>query len=351
MTLQAKKGVLLMNLGSPDSTSVTDVKKYLHEFLMDKRVIDSPYIFRKLLVDGIIVRFRSPRTALAYQSIWWKEGSPLIVLSKGFQKCVQQKLDIPVALGMRYGNPSTAAGFKELMEREPGLEEVILVPLYPHYAMSSYETAVEHAKDIHARNGYTFKLSTVRPFYQEDAYISALASSIRPYLNQDFDQLLFSFHGIPERHVRNSDPTGKHCLVREDCCELDSPAHQFCYRHQVKRTTQLVAAQLGLDKDKMGLSFQSRLGRDPWLTPSTAQRLTELPGEGIKKLLVVCPAFVADCLETLEEMNLQGKKDFLESGGTSFELIPCLNTHSQWVEALTTWIKDYTLGKPSPIIA
>lgn len=329
-----KKGIVLMNLGSPESTEVKDVRKYLDEFLMDKRVIDMPLITRALLVKGIIVPFRAPKSAQAYKSIWTKDGSPLIVISKQLQQAFQQVVDEPVALAMRYGNPAPWDAYDELMAKVPGLEEVIVVPLYPHYAMSSYETAAEYAKKIHKDKKYPFKLTIVPPFYKDEDYIDALAVSIEPFLHQDYDHILFSYHGIPERHILKGDITGNHCLKSADCCSVESQAHAFCYRHQCLTTTRLVAAKLNIPAGKFSHSFQSRLGKDEWLKPYTAVRLDEMPKQGIKKLLVVCPAFVSDCLETLEEIAEEGKETFLHAGGESFTMIPCLNAHPAWVSTL-----------------
>ena len=191
-----------MNLGSPDSTSVRDVRRYLNEFLMDEKVIDVPYLQRLLLVRGIISPFRAPRSAKAYKSIWTKEGSPLIVLTDQLQRALQAKMEEPVTVAMRYGNPSPKAAFEELITNRPDLDEIVLVPLYPHYAMSSYETAVEYAYKIHKKEQYAFKLTTIEPFYKDSDYINALSESIKPFLSEDYDHILFSYHGIPERHVK-----------------------------------------------------------------------------------------------------------------------------------------------------
>ncbi len=327
-----------MNLGSPDSTEVKDVRRYLNEFLMDKRVIDMPLLLRALLVRGIIVPFRAPKSAEAYRSIWTKEGSPLIVLSEQLQSALQEQVEEPVVLAMRYGNPAPWDAFDELMQKVPGLEEVVLVPLYPHYAMSSYETAVEYAKQVHRQRKYPFKLSFVPPFYDNQDYLDALAESIKPYLAQEYDHILFSYHGIPERHVHKTDVTGQHCLKSDNCCSAGSEAHKYCYRHQIIETTHRVAAQLNIPADKYSFSFQSRLGRDEWLKPYTVVRLQQMPAEGTKKLLVVCPAFVSDCLETLEEIAEQGKEVFLHAGGGSFTMIPCMNVHPAWVKALASLV-------------
>ena len=328
-----KKGILLMNLGSPDSTQVKDLRKYLDEFLMDERVIDKPWLLRALLVKGIIVPFRAPKSAEAYKEIWTEEGSPLIVLTRQLQQALQNEIEEPVEIAMRYGNPGYEEGFEALLKRNPEIEEVIALPLYPHYAMSSYETAVEHAKDIYRKKKYSFKLSFVDPFYNDPAYLQALAENMKPFLNQPYDHILFSYHGIPERHIHKSDVTGCHCLATENCCETASPAHAHCYRHQVRTTTKMVTEILQIPKNKYSISFQSRLGKG-WLTPFTDIRLKELPGEGIKKLLVICPAFVSDCLETLEEIEMRGRETFMEAGGESYEMIPCLNTSPLWINAI-----------------
>lgn len=346
-----KLGVVLMNLGSPDSTEVQDVKRYLTEFLMDERVLDTPKLWRWLLVKGIIVPFRSPRSAAAYKTVWMEEGSPLMVITEQFRQAFKAHTGLPTETAMRYGNPHPKEAFDKLLEQHPDLEEVVLVPLYPHYAMSSYETAVEYAMETYKKGNYPFKVSTIRPFYNEPSYINALAKSIAPYLEQNFDHLLFSYHGLPERHIRKSDVTGHHCLQSADCCTTDSAAHAHCYRHQCFTTTQLVAKQLGLRPEQYSSSFQSRLGRDEWLKPYTVVRLDEMPKEGIKKLLVVCPAFVSDCLETLEEMGLEGKEEFLHAGGTSFEAIPCLNVHPLWVEALASWVEAIAEGQREMVVA
>ena len=339
-----------MNLGSPDSTAVKDVKKYLMEFLMDERVIDYPYILRLLLVGGIIAPFRAPKSAEAYKSVWTKDGSPLIVLSKQLQQALQANVSDPVELAMRYGNPTMKTAFDNLVNKSPGIDEVIAIPLYPHYAMSSYETAVEHAKAVHKKNGYKFSLSFIKPFFDEPHYINALTESIKPYLQEEYDQVLFSYHGLPQRHMNKADPTKQHCMKLANCCDVASPAHATCYRHQCWTTTQLLAKSLDIPKEKTGFSFQSRLGREEWLKPYTALRLEELPKEGVKKLVILCPAFVSDCLETLEEIAVEGKESFLHAGGEKCTVIPCLNINPLWVSALATWVNDFANGNTSMLL-
>lgn len=335
------KGILLMNLGSPDSPTVNDVKVYLNEFLMDEKVIDIPYLIRLLLVKGIIVPFRSPKSAHAYQSIWRKEGSPLILNTIELQNALSKLVKEPIEICMRYGNPTPLVALQNFKVNYPAVEEVFLFPLYPHYAMSSYETAVEYAIKIHAENNFPFKLTVIPPYYKDEKYIKALAGSIQDYLLHPFDKILFSYHGVPERHIRKGDITGDHCLKCNNCCQVNSPAHTQCYRHQTFITTNLVAEQLSLKNHQFEQTFQSRLGQDKWLTPYTANRLKELPSEGVKNLLVACPAFVSDCLETLEEIAEEGKEIFLKAGGDKFTMIPCLNANESWVQAINQIIQPY----------
>jgi ferrochelatase len=345
-----KRGVVLMNLGSPDSTEVRDVRRYLNEFLMDERVIDKPYLLRKILVSGIIVPFRAPRSAEAYKSIWTSQGSPLIQITREVQQDLQRQLNNPVEIAMRYGNPSVKSAYDQLRNKDAALEEVIAIPMYPHYALSSYETAVEYAREVHAKHKYPFKVTFLKPFFKDPSYINALTESVRPYLLQPYDHILFSYHGIPERHVMKTDMTGSHCLKVNNCCTVDSAAHSTCYRHQVITTTNLVAERLNIPATKFSFSFQSRLGRDEWLKPYTAKRFEEMPHEGIKKLLILCPAFVSDCLETLEEIAVEGRESFIQSGGESLTLIPCLNTHPLWIETLANWIKKHENGNREMIL-
>jgi len=335
----AEKAVLLANLGSPDSYKVKDVRGYLSEFLMDERVIDIPTVLRTLLVKGIIVPFRAPKSAAKYKMVWTKDGSPLIHISKQVQQKLQQEMNVPVELCMRYANPTPKAAFSRLIKNNPDVKEVTLIPLYPHYAMSSYETAVEQVTKVHKEEGYSFQLKVVPPFYNDPLFIQSLASSIKPFLGKSFDHVLFSYHGIPERHVKKTDQTKAHCLVNGDCCNVSSEAHRTCYRHQVIQTTKLTANALGLPKDKFSISFQSRLGADAWLKPSTVEQLTSFPKKGIKKLIILCPAFVSDCLETLEEVQMEGRETFMENGGEEFTVIPCLNDREDWIKTLAHLIK------------
>jgi len=336
------RAVLLTNLGSPDSTAVADVRKYLNQFLMDPYVIQLPWLLRRLIVSLFVLPTRPKASAHAYQSIWWEEGSPLVVLSQRLLEAVRKKTGVPVAMAMRYGNPSIESQLVQLAKQD-GIEEILLVPLYPHYADSTIKTTVEEAKAVIARHKLNVRLNVMQPFYQEPDYIDALVASTAPWLNADegFDHLLFSYHGLPEIHLTKADPTGNHCLKRADCCQVASPAHATCYRFQVLRTTERFVAKAGLKPEQYSVAFQSRLGRAKWLEPSTVDTLEKLAQKGVKKLLVMCPAFVTDCLETLEEIALQGEETFKQAGGESLTLIPCLNDHEQWVSVIARWCEEY----------
>jgi protoporphyrin/coproporphyrin ferrochelatase len=337
----SKKGVLIVNLGSPDSPTAKDVKPYLDEFLMDERVIDLPLWVRNLVVRGIILNVRPKKSAEAYEKIWWDEGAPLIVITQRLLNKLRQQVPYPIEMGMRYGNPSIEAGLRKLTEENPGLEEVFLVPLYPHYAMSSYETVVVKAQAVAKAHFPHLKMTVQEPFFDEESYLNALVKTIKPHLQDDFEHFLFSYHGVPERHIKKGDPTKCHCLKVDNCCEVPSEAHAVCYRHQVMETSHKVAAKLGLSRDQYTVSFQSRLGPDPWLKPATDDTLEALGKKGVKNLKVACPAFVADCLETIEEIGMEGKEEFQEAGGGKFTMIPCLNDQGPWVKVLAQYIEAH----------
>ena len=335
----SKKGLLLINLGSPDSTSVPDVRKYLREFLMDGRVLDAPWLIRWCVVNLAILPTRPAQSAEAYAQVWTPEGSPLVVTSRKLQSKLQQSVsnDFPVELAMRYQSPSIETAIKNLHSQ--GITDLLVFPLFPHYAMSSFETAVVRAQEVAAELAPEMTLRIAEPYYSHPDYIAALVASAEPYLQQPYDHLLFSFHGLPERHLRKSDPTGCHCLATPDCCTTPSEAHKTCYRAQCFATVRAFVEGAGIPADKYSVAFQSRLGRDPWLKPYTDFELTRLAENGVKKMLVICPAFVSDCLETLEEIAMRGGETFLEAGGEELTLIPCMNEHPRWLEALETIVR------------
>ena len=334
------KGALLINLGSPDSPDPRDVKRYLGEFLMDERVIDLPKPLRTFLVKGIILNTRPKKSAKAYKKIWWEEGSPLIVLSKRLQKAVQKKVSVPMGLAMRYGSPSIKQGIKSLVDQ--GVDEIMLIPLYPQFAMATTETILVLAEKIKNEKYPELEFTVLPPFYNHPDYIRVLSESIQEDLkDKKWEHLLFSYHGIPERHIRKSDITKSHCKIDKSCCQTTSEAHQYCYRHQCYETTRQVAEYLELKEGTYSTSFQSRLGVDPWLQPYTDQTVARFAKKGIKNMAIVTPAFVSDCLETLEEIGMEAAEDFEEKGGEELHVIPCINTRTDWVNVMSRWIDQW----------
>lgn len=332
--------VLLLNLGSPDSTSVPDVKRYLLEFLGDERVIDKPdnAFLRSLLVKFIVSR-RAPDSAHAYSTVWTAEGSPLIVTSKHAQAKVQARVDLPVELAMNYGNPSIPDALSRLAAR--GVTDLLLFPQYPHYAMSSWETVVVKVRREAAKIAPQMRIECVAPYFADDDYIAALVESARPHLAEPHDHLLFSYHSIPTRHLTKADSSRAHCQVVPDCCNTCSPAHATCYKAQCVATTKAFTKLGGLNPAKWSISFQSRLANEPWLEPYTDFEYKRLAAEGKKRLLVITPAFVTDCLETLEEIRVRGAEDFKAAGGEWFGHIPCLNDQAMWIDFLEKRVRKW----------
>jgi ferrochelatase len=338
-----RQAVLLVNLGSPDSPSTPDVRRYLRQFLMDPRVLDAPWPIRFLVVHASILPFRPKQSGEAYHKIWTPEGSPLVAISRNVQSTLQALVDIPVELAMRYQNPSIPRAITRLANQN--VQRLHLIPLFPHYAMSSFETAVEAVRASIARFAPHIHLTVQPPYYERPDYLAALVASASPHLPDKNAHLLFSFHGLPERHLRKSDPTQRHCLHSSDCCQKPSPALATCYRAQCLRTVEGFVRQTGIPN--YSVAFQSRLGRDPWLKPYTDLELIRLASSGTRVLRVICPAFVSDCLETLEEIGIRGRESFLSAGGTNFDLIPCLNSHPLWIQTLESMINESLLSPSS----
>jgi len=332
------RGILLVNLGTPASCSTPAVRRYLKDFLMDPYVLDVPWPLRKLIVSGFILPFRPRRSAEAYSKIWDHAGpgtgSPLLHYSRNLAAAAREQLAVPCELAMRYGEPSLAGAVARL--RSQGVTELLLVPLYPQFADSTCTTTV---KAVEKLLGDQMTLQVLPPFYARQDYTAALTASVREHLPAEWDHLLLSYHGLPERHITRADPTGQHCLASPDCCRTPSPAHATCYRHQCLRTSELLAEGLQIGAERYTVSFQSRLGRLPWLQPYTDQTLAGLPARGVRHLVVACPAFVADNLETLEEIGMSGRDTFMDAGGETFTLVPCLNDRADWIEALAGWCR------------
>ena len=327
------KGILLINLGSPKDLELESIKEYLKEFLSDDLVIDYPKLLQQILVNWIIIPSRYKNTREAYSEIWTKNGSPLINDTRILGEKVSLKSDTPVEVSMRYQFPSIKEGLVNLKKK--GCSEIFVVPLYPHYAMSTVLTTENEVKRIENELELELKLNFIGAFYNEEEYISSLSKVISNNRHKESDFLLFSYHGIPNRHLVKTDPTKSHCLQVENCCDVKSKAKPFCYKAQVIETSKLCAERLELRENEWGISFQSRIGPG-WIQPFTDKELVRLAEEGIKNLDVVCPAFVTDNLETLEEMNIRGRETFLEAGGQSFNYIPCLNDEESWVDFLVS---------------
>ncbi|MEM7157319.1 MAG: ferrochelatase [Myxococcota bacterium] len=327
-------GLLLLNLGTPDAPRAPEVRRYLRQFLSDPRVIDINPVARWLLLNLIILPIRPAKSAAAYQKVWSDEGSPLLVHGKALRDAVAERLDdTPVVLAMRYGNPSIAHGLDQL--REQGCDELVVLPLFPQYASSSTGSAIEAVyRDVAERWNTPF-IRVVPPFYEDVGFIDAFAQIGRPVLDElDPQHVLMSFHGLPERHMIKSDDSGRHCLASDGCCDAVGPDNRNCYRAQCFATARALAAQLELSDADYSVTFQSRLGRTPWIKPYTDEVLIELANKGVERLAVYCPAFVADCLETLEEIGMRADEDFRAAGGKRLVLVPSLNSHPAWADAV-----------------
>jgi len=334
-------GVLLINLGTPDSTDVGDVRRYLREFLSDPRVVDINPIGRWMLLNFVILPFRPRKSAEAYRSIWTDEGSPLLVYEQELADKVQAELGphFHVELAMRYGNPSIPDAVNRLMAMDP--ERIVIVPLFPQYSSAATGSALDRALEVIAKQWNVPTVETVPAFFDDPGFIGSFADVARPLL-RDFapDHVVFSYHGVPERQVTKSDPTGAHCLASSDCCSVDVKANRYCYRAQCYRTTEHLIDALRLDEAQTSTTFQSRLGRTPWIRPYTDEFLTDLAKSGVKRVAVLCPAFVADCLETLEEIGMRAAEDWQKDGGEELLMVPSRNAHPRWVETIANWVRD-----------
>jgi protoporphyrin/coproporphyrin ferrochelatase len=341
-TSVSKTGILLMNLGTPESPETPDVRRYLRQFLNDDKVLDMSSLGRFLLLNLIILPFRPSKTGSAYKAIWTENGSPLLYHTKELAKALRTRLDQPVHVAMRYGNPSVAHALDSMVA--DCLDDLIVIPLYPHYAASSFGTAVEHIMEEAGKRWNVPNLRILSPFYEDPDYIKALSQRIKMSMDEGVpDKLLFSYHGIPEHHCTKSDTSGgNHCFKSKECCDTLVEANRHCYKAQCHATTRAVVRELDLKEDQYEIVFQSRLTKVPWLKPYADLRINEMGQQGFKKLLVVCPSFISDCLETLEEIEIRAVEDFKANGGEDLKLIPCLNSSGFWVEALANMIRRFT---------
>jgi ferrochelatase len=335
-----RTGALLVNLGSPRAPRTADVRRYLREFLNDPRVIDLPTLPRRLLLETVILPFRPARSAEAYRKIWTEDGSPLLVHGRALTEAVRGRLgtEFPVELGMRYGEPSIADGLTRLLDA--GVDRVVVVPLYPQHASSTTGSVLQKTFEKAGSRWIVPDLVTVPAFYAREDFRRAFAAVGRPVLDATRpDLVVMSYHGLPERQIRRGDPSGR-CLADEHCCDAIGEANRNCYRAQCVATSRFLAEALGIPPDRTLVTFQSRLGRTPWIRPYTDLTLAELPRRGVKRVAVFSPSFVADCLETLEEIGIRGKDTFLAAGGEAFALVPSLNEHPLWVDAVAAMIRE-----------
>ena len=333
-----KQGVLLMNIGTPDEPTVDSVRTYLREFLLDPDVIDLPAPLRHILVRGIILRTRPKKIAPRYRSIWMDEGSPLRVYTQRMASSLQANLDGAVCeVGMRYGNPSIRSGLEKL--RDAGVDQLLLAPLFPHQAQATTGSALKHAHKQLGEMGWKPVLSELKHFPADPAFIEPLSESIKPYL-KDGAHLLFSYHGLPISHVKRSDSSGKHCQKVDNCCILDVEANSSCYAHHCMLTTLSVVGALGIDESRWSISYQSRLGPAKWLEPSTTNMVEKLATEGETNIVIASPAFLADGLETLEELDIEIREHFIDHGGKELSIVNCLNDDPHWIEGLGQLVTD-----------
>ena len=335
-----RTGVLLINIGTPDDPSPDAVGRYLREFLMDGYVLDMPFMKRWLLVNRVIVPRRRHYSAEHYQKVQMPEGSPLRVHTEQFAAGLITELgnDYAVEIGMRYGNPSIVAGLSKL--KNAGVDVIVAAPLYPQYTQSSFETAVAETRKQAKKLGVTDKVVFLKPFYVDADFIAANAKVVSEHLQTHRpDYVLFSFHGVPVRHIKQID-TKDHCRLNESCCVEVGAANANCYRAQCHATSRAIASAIDLNTNQYTTCFQSQFGKDEWTGPSFEGLLEELPKRGIKTLAVACPSFVADCLETLEEIGMRGREEFKEAGGDALTLIPCLNSEPLWIKAAANLIRS-----------
>ncbi len=323
-----RRGLLLINLGTPKAPQTPAVRTYLREFLTDKRVIDLPALLRYILVYVFILPFRAKRSAHAYQTIWTEQGSPLLWHSQNLLTQVQQELGpkYDVVIGMRYGEPSLARQLNQLKH----CESITILPLYPQYSSAASGSSIEKVLTIIRSWELIPSLTVIRDFFQHPAYIKAQAAVIKEHVN-DYEHILFSYHGIPERQIIKNGCKS----ACQDSCPALSVQNQGCYKAQCHQSSRLLAQELQLSEQHYSTAFQSRLGKTPWIKPYTDEMLNQLAAKGIKKLVIACPSFVADCLETLEEISIRAKQQWLTLGGTQLMVVPCLNEHPLWVKAIT----------------
>jgi protoporphyrin/coproporphyrin ferrochelatase len=333
-------GVLLLQLGTPDSTEVGDVRRYLREFLSDPRVLDIPAPARALLLNAVILPFRPRRSAEAYEKIWTEQGSPLVIHSETLVAEVQEILgdDYRVAYGMRYRNPSIEVAVEQLMAAR--CDHIVVLPLFPQYASAAGGSAMAKALEVIGRSWNVPPVTALGDFHDDPGFVKAAAAIAAPLLDEfAADHVLFSYHGLPEKQVRKSDRSDDWCLTATDCCARITDVNRFCYRAQCFATTRALAAELGLAPERHSTTFQSRLAGQKWIEPYTDKSLPRLYAAGVRRLAVLTPSFVADCLETLEEIGIRGRDQWMGLGGEDLLLVPCVNADPSWAEAVAAMVR------------
>lgn len=342
--MKERVGLLLINLGTPDAPRPREVRRYLREFLSDPRVLDMPSFLRFLLLELVILPRRPRASAEAYRKIWSPEGSPLLVHGRALAAKVQARMGdvVQVELAMRYGNPSIASALDRFAEA--GVSRLVVFPLYPQYSSAATGSSIEQVLRLAAGRWNTPYIQVIPPFYDHPAFVEARAEVARPFLELEPERVFFSFHGLPERQIRKSDPSGSHCLVRADCCAEVGPANRHCYRAQCHAAARLLAERLGVPEERRIVCFQSRLGRSPWLSPSTEEVLAAEARRGVRRAVII-PAFVTDCLETLEELSIRGVEIWHQNGGETLQVVPALNASDRFADAVveiatqgSTWL-------------
>ena len=331
-------GILLINLGSPKKLTKKSVIEYLKEFLSDDYVLDLPKVLQQIILRVFILPFRPKKTLEAYELIWTPEGSPLIISTESIANKLSLKTGWDVDYAMRYEEPSIENAL--LNFKNKGIYKIIVISLYPHNALATTITTEMETRIVANKLSEDFELVFTKPFFDNEIYINAIANTIKPCIEKaSFDKIVFSYHGIPKRQAKKTDETGVHCFSDSNCCEIAGDGSKDCYRSHTRIASDLTARKLGLSDDQWEVAYQSRLGPG-WLTPFTDKRLAELPEEGKKNIAVLCPSFISDCLETLEEIDIRGRKTFFDAGGKNMTYIPCLNDSEDTINLLENLVKS-----------
>ena len=337
MDLQKNVGVLLINLGSPKELSKKSVRQYLRVFLSDDNVVDLPKFLQQFILRLFILPFRPKNTLEAYEKIWTKDGSPLIISTESIANKLTEKTGWNVEYAMRYEEPSIEKALHKFKKNE--INKIYVISLYPHNAMATTVTTELETRNVAMNVSNDFELIFTKPFFDNEEYINAMVNSIRPYVeNKSYDKIIFSYHGIPKRQAKKTDETGEHCFSTSNCCEIENDGSKDCYRSHTRIASDLTAKKLGLKDDQWEIAYQSRIGPG-WLTPFTDKRLAKLPEEGKDNIAILCPSFISDCLETLEEIDIRGRETFLKAGGKNMTYIPCLNDSEDTINLLENLVR------------